>query len=144
MVSAVPDGSLPKLAEEPSRSLVAGSPVASDMQTGNAWLKSEFKSPDFPRRVLLVEPSFQECARLRNDLLAGQLEVFTASDLTTAVHALSNFQPNLILAHMRLPLHGGIELVRRVKECCSTQLIPVILYSDITTAEERVRALDLG
>jgi diguanylate cyclase (GGDEF)-like protein len=72
------------------------------------------------------------------------MEVYTASDLTTAVQALSHFQPNLILSHLRLPTHGGIELVRRVKEGCSTQSIPVILYSDITTVEERVRALDLG
>jgi diguanylate cyclase (GGDEF)-like protein len=144
MVSAVPDGSPPKLTQESSRSLAAGSSTSGETPSADAWLRTEPRSPDFPRRVLLVEPSFHECARLRNDLLAGQLEVFTASDLTTAVQALSNFQPNLILAHMRLPLHGGIELVRRVKECCSTQLIPVILYSDITTAEERVRALDLG
>jgi diguanylate cyclase (GGDEF)-like protein len=72
------------------------------------------------------------------------MEVHTATDLSTAIYALSNFQPNLILAQMHLPTYGGIELVRRVRESFSTQLIPVILYSDITTAEERVRALDLG
>jgi len=72
------------------------------------------------------------------------MEVHTASDLPTAVHALSNFQPNLILAQMRLSTHSGIELVRRVKEGCSTQSIPVILYSDLTTAEERVKALNVG
>jgi diguanylate cyclase (GGDEF)-like protein len=102
------------------------------------------KPPDFPRRVLLVEPSFLERARLHNELIAGQMEVHTVNDLTTAVYALSKFQPNLILAHMRLPTHGGIELVRRVKESWATQSIPVILYSDNTTPEERVRAWDLG
>jgi diguanylate cyclase (GGDEF)-like protein len=94
--------------------------------------------------VLLVEPSFHECARLRNELIAGQMEVHTATDLTTAVRALTNFQPNLILAHLRLPTHGGIELVRQVKQSGSTQSIPVILYSDATTVEERVKALNLG
>jgi len=72
------------------------------------------------------------------------MDVYAASDLITAVRALSNFQPDVILAHMRLPTYGGMELVRRVKEDCSTRSIPVILYSDIATAEERIRALDLG
>jgi diguanylate cyclase (GGDEF)-like protein len=72
------------------------------------------------------------------------MEVYTASDLITAVHALSNFQPNLILANMRLPTYGGLELVRVVKEGCSTRSIPVILYSDTATAAERVRALESG
>jgi two-component system cell cycle response regulator len=94
--------------------------------------------------VLLVDPSVSECTRLRNELIAGEMEVYTASNLITAVRALSNVQPNLILAHLRLPTHGGIELVRRVKADGSTWLIPVILYSEISTVEERVKALDLG
>ena len=67
-----------------------------------------------------------------------------ASDLITAVHALSLFQPSLILAQLRLPTFGGFELVRRLKEDHATRSIPVILYSDIATAEERIQALDMG
>jgi len=123
---------------------MVGAWTPGETRANDAQLRPELESLDFPRRVLLVEPSLRECERLRNVLISGQMEVYTASDLITAVHALSNFQPNLILAHMRLPTYGGMELVRRVKEDCSTWSIPVILYSDITTAEERVRALELG
>ncbi len=108
------------------------------------WLRPRSESSDYPRRVLVVEPSSTECSRLCNILTAGQMEVYPASDLITAVHACSVFQPNLILAQMRLPTHNGLTLVRRVREDHSTRFVPVILYSDITTAAERIAALDLG
>ena len=144
MASMVPAGLSPRLVRGLSRAPTAGAWTPGETRANDAWLRPELESLDFPRRVLLVEPSLRECARLRNELIAGQMEVSTASDLITAVRALPNFQPNLILAHLRLPTYGGMELVRRVKEDCSTRSIPVILYSDITTAEERARALDLG
>jgi diguanylate cyclase (GGDEF)-like protein len=108
------------------------------------WLRPRSESSDFPRRVLVVEPSSSECSRLCNILTAGQLQVYPAGDLITAVHACSVFQPDLILAQMRLPTHNGLTLVRRVREDHSTRLVPVILYCDITTTEERIAALELG
>jgi two-component system, cell cycle response regulator len=95
-------------------------------------------------RVLLVEPSSIESARIRNDLIAHRIEVCTARDLITAAHALPLHQPNLILAQLRMPTFGGLELVRRVKEDHATRSIPIILYGDHATAEERIRALDFG
>ena len=53
-------------------------------------------------------------------------------------------QPNLILAQLRLPTYSGLELVRRLKRDSATQWIPVLLYTDLATAEERIQALELG
>ena len=39
---------------------------------------------EVPRRVLLVEPSVSERSWLRNELKAGQMEVFEASDVISA------------------------------------------------------------
>jgi diguanylate cyclase (GGDEF)-like protein len=144
MVSTVPDGLSSTPLQRSGSAQAASLWTFGEAQITDGRFTTELKSLDFPRRVLLVEPSSHECARLRNELISGQLEVHTASDLTTAVFAFANFQPNLILANMRLPTHGGIELVRRVQQSCWTQSIPVILYNDVTTAEERVRALNLG
>jgi diguanylate cyclase (GGDEF)-like protein len=99
---------------------------------------------DVPRRVLLVEPSSSEQWWLRNELIAGQMEVFDATDLIMALRAIPIFRPNLILAQLRLPTYSGLELVRRVKQDSGTQSIPVLLYADIATADERIRAFDLG
>jgi diguanylate cyclase (GGDEF)-like protein len=99
---------------------------------------------DVPSRVLLVEPSASERWWLRNELIAGQVEVFEASDVISALRAVPIYQPNLILAQFRLPTHSGLELVRRLKQDHETQAIPILLYADFATAEERVRAFDQG
>jgi diguanylate cyclase (GGDEF)-like protein len=72
------------------------------------------------------------------------MEVYAAGDLITALSAVASFEPDLILAQLRLPTHSGFALVRRMKEDDTTRLVPVILYTDLTTAAERIRALDLG
>ena len=95
-------------------------------------------------RVLLVEPAAHERSWLRNELLAGRMEVSEATDLITAQRAVAMFQPNLILAQLRLPTYSGLELVRRLKRDSITQLIPVLLYTDLASAEERIQALELG
>jgi len=99
---------------------------------------------EVPRRVLIVESSSSERWWLRNELIAGQMEVFDAADLIMALRAIPIFRPNLILAQLRLSTYGGLELVRRVKQDSGNQLIPILLYTDIATAEERIRAFDLG
>jgi diguanylate cyclase (GGDEF)-like protein len=103
-----------------------------------------FELIDVPRKVLIVEPTSSERWWLRNELIAGQIEVFEANDLIMALRAIPMFQPNVILAQLRLPTYNGLELVRRLKQESVTQSIPVLLYADIATAEERVRAFDLG
>ena len=65
---------------------------------------------EIPGRVLLVEPAAGERWWLRNELLAGRMEVFEATDLITAQRTVAMFQPNLILAQLRLPTYSGLEL----------------------------------
>ena len=103
-------------------------------------LRADLDSHHFPRRVLVVEPSRSECSRLCSILAAGEMEAFPAGDLVTAVQAVEIFQPDLILSQLRLPTHNGLALVRRIKEEEATRLVPVILYGDRTTTEERTTA----
>jgi diguanylate cyclase (GGDEF)-like protein len=144
MFSNIPDGLLPGLPQELNSALRARTPALESPSVKSLTQETQSEAGDFPRRVLLVEPSPSERARLRSVLVAGQLEVATASDLITALHALSIFQPNLILAQMRLPTHGGLGLLRQIKEHCSTRPIPVILYGSTAMVEERIAALNSG
>jgi diguanylate cyclase (GGDEF)-like protein len=107
-------------------------------------VQPEFELLETPRRVLLIEPSASERWWLRNELIAGQMEVFEGTDLITALRAIPIFQPNLVLSQLRLPTYSGLELVRRMKQDAVTLTIPVLLYAEAATAEERVRAFDLG
>jgi diguanylate cyclase (GGDEF)-like protein len=72
------------------------------------------------------------------------MEVSEVGDVLAAVEAIPNVQPDLVLAQMRLPGWSGLGLIRHLKEDPAARWIPVILYSDVATAEERVNALDLG
>jgi diguanylate cyclase (GGDEF)-like protein len=72
------------------------------------------------------------------------MEVYEAGSLIAAMEAVPVVQPDLILSQFRLPGENGLGLVRHLKEDAGTRSIPVILYSDVATVEERVRAFDLG
>jgi diguanylate cyclase (GGDEF)-like protein len=139
-----PDGSLPPKEQGFNHAQTADVKVLVKQAAVDARLKPGVEPTELSRRVLLVESSPSETARIRNELIAGQIEVYTAGDVITAVHALPIHQPSLILSQLRLPIFGGMELIRRVKEDHATRSIPIILYSDIATAAERVQALDMG
>jgi diguanylate cyclase (GGDEF)-like protein len=144
MPSMIPDGSPPPRGQETNRAQTAGADAPVQKTAVNTRQKPAVESAELPSRVLLVEPSPSESARIRNNLIADRIEVYTAVDLITAVHALPLHRPSLILAQLRMPTYGGLELVRRVKDDHATRSIPIMLYGDFATAEERVRALDMG
>ena len=144
MPSMVPGGLSPRIAQKTTCAQVATTGAQVENEAGRQWPKAEVNSSELAPRVLVVEPSASEATRLRNELIASQIEVYLAGDLINASHALSIFQPNLVLGQLRLPTHGGLELVRRVKQGHATQLTPVILYSDTATVAERIQALEMG
>jgi two-component system, cell cycle response regulator len=148
MFSRVMHGPPFRLASNSSRAQTAGSCSSGKSQADEPRLgperEREREPVDFPRRVLLVEPERSERLRLRDELIAGKLEVDEVDDLIPAVRKAPILKPNLILAQMRLPGESGLELVRRLKQNRTTQTIPVILYGNFATAAERVQAFDLG
>jgi diguanylate cyclase (GGDEF)-like protein len=99
---------------------------------------------EVPHRVLLVEPSVSERSWLRNELNGGQMEVFEACDVSSALRTIPIFQPSVILAQSRLQTHCGEELLRRLKQDHTTDAIPVLLYADFASPDEQTRAIDLG
>jgi len=99
---------------------------------------------EVPSKVLLVEPDPAERWWLRQELLAGQMQVVEASDLIAAMRAIPVYEPNLVLAQLRLPTYSGLDLIRRMKEDSRTQSIPILLYAEAATADERIKAFDLG
>ena len=146
MPSGIPNGSIPwpvwrsgRVRADGARPLV---PTGLPADGAGPRLMSEPLGPS--RHVLLVEPSPTERARLRSELTAGQIDVTEVSDVLAAVELVPTLQPDLILAQMRLPGWSGLGLIRHLKEDHAAHAIPVMLYSDAATVEERVRAFDVG
>ncbi len=137
------------LDREESRLTIHGVPSTGNMATSAAGELRE-SDPDgpalteVPGRVLLIEPNSDERCWLRNELITGHMEVFEATDMISALRSLAMFRPNIILAQLRLPTYNGLELVRRLKRESATQSTPVLLYTDMASAGERIQALNLG
>ena len=144
MLSKVPDKIVQPAAQDLSQTVMASRKLFLGEENNETCHNPELESANSRPIVLLVEPCHRECARLRNELIANQVEVISAGDLISAARALSLAQPNLVLAQMRLPTFGGLDLLRWLKGEYATRLIPVILYGDIATSEERIQAIDLG
>ncbi len=144
MLSKVPEKIVQPVAHDLSQMVTASRKLALGEENNEVCYNPDLESADSHPVVLLVEPCCSECARLRNELIANQVEVISAGDLISAAHALSLVQPNLVLSQVRLPTFGGLDLLRWLKREYATRSIPVILYGDIATSEERIQAIDLG
>ncbi len=133
-------------AETMPQPMYGGSPsdAATVPATGGARPDRASTASAPSRRILVVEPSEEERARLRDVLTAAGLEVHACHDLDAAEVAVTRVQPSLILARWDLPSGGGLDLVRRLGEKGAADWVPVIVHGGRVGAEERVAALELG
>src|ERR1044071_9303265 len=96
-------------------------------------------------RVLIVDDD-----RKILDLLVDLLElegyqVSTAFDGAQAIELALSFQPDLIVSDVVMPVVGGLELCRRLKEDARTAYIPVMLISGlIPSGDGGIEGLHVG
>jgi CheY-like chemotaxis protein len=94
--------------------------------------------------VLLVDDDpqvLQVYGALLND--AGYA-VKTAENALAAVAAVVRATPDLILADIRMPIVGGMDLVRELKSHIDSRLIPVVAFTGYDTPAMREAALQAG
>jgi CheY-like chemotaxis protein len=92
-------------------------------------------------RVLLVEDApFLRYAFGRLLRLQG-FEVREANDGQDALNCLAEFQPQLVLTDLMMPVMSGLELIGKLRDRPETATIPVVaITADATTqAEEEAR-----
>src|SRR5215212_11212870 len=87
-------------------------------------------------RVLIVDDD-RKIVDLLVDLL--QLEgyvVTTAADGAEAIDLALSFAPDIVVSDVVMPLVGGLELCRRLKEDSRTTDVPVLLISGLITSDD--------
>src|ERR1044071_3632512 len=85
-------------------------------------------------RVLIVDDD-RKILDLLVDLLELEgYEVSTAWDGAQAIELAFSFHPDLIISDVVMPVMGGLELCRRLKEVARTAYIPVMLSSGLIPA----------
>jgi PAS domain S-box-containing protein len=87
-------------------------------------------------RVLIVDDD-RKILDLLVDLLALEgYEIATAGDGAAAIDLTLSFAPDIIVSDVVMPVVGGLELCRRLKENPRTTDVPVLLISGLITSDD--------
>jgi DNA-binding response OmpR family regulator len=98
-----------------------------------------------PPRVLVVEDE-QDIAGLIKHTLErsgdGQVEIVSSGD--TALRAVTERPPDLVILDLNLPVLSGTEVCRILRGRPATANVPIIMLTARTGESDRVTGLDLG
>ena len=87
-------------------------------------------------RLLIVDDD-RKILDLLSDLLEAEgYEVSTAIDGADAMGLVHSFEPDVVVSDVVMPVIGGLELCRRLKEDPQTAHIPVLLISGLITSDD--------
>lgn len=91
--------------------------------------------------VLAVDDDRAILRTLRINLRARDYEVETAGDGRSALQAVTERVPDVILLDLGLPDVSGTEVIRRIR---ATSSVPIVVLSARHEADDKVEALDAG
>ncbi len=94
--------------------------------------------------VLLVDDDLLGRKMMGQVLNRQGYHVLSAPDGQTALEKMAVETPDLILTDIKMPGMDGFEVAGRVKSNPETSDIPVILFTGLDTADNHIRALDMG
>jgi two-component system, OmpR family, KDP operon response regulator KdpE len=92
-------------------------------------------------RILVVDDEPQLTRVLRTGLKSRGFEVRVASDGLAGFEMFSDWQPELIITDLAMPIMDGLELCRRIR---SVSQVPILILSAKGEEHTKVEALDLG
>jgi PAS domain S-box-containing protein len=94
-------------------------------------------------RILVVEDD-AKMRRVLELLLSGHWTVETAADARSAITAVRERPPDLVLTDLLLPGMDGYDFLRQLRAEAGTRTLPVIVISGLTEETDRLRALEAG
>ena len=104
---------------------------------------------DSTKLILLVEddPDHEllTIRALKKSNIANDVRV--ARDGEEAINLLCGsdpIRPQVVLLDLKLPKIDGLEVLRRIRECTSTQLLPVVVLTSSDEERDVVRSYQLG
>jgi putative two-component system response regulator len=78
------------------------------------------------------------------DTLGEEYDIAVAMDGESALEAVEEDPPDLILLDIMMPGMNGFDVCKQLKDNPETANIPVVFLSALTEAEEKQKGLDLG
>ena len=96
-------------------------------------------------RVLVVEDEQDIAALIKHALeRSGDAQVSIVGSGDTALRAIAETAPDLVILDINLPVISGTEVCRVVRARAETAMIPIIMLTARTSEADRVAGLDLG
>lgn len=98
----------------------------------------------YMKKVLLIEDDeFIEGLEARK-MIASGFEVISAQSGEEAIKKIQEPGIDLILLDLELPNYSGFDILKEIKKSEKTNKIPVIIFSNIATDENRKKAKEMG
>ena len=96
------------------------------------------------KRILIVEDEIALNQALSEYLVGEEMEILSAVDGDEGLKMARAKKPDLILLDIILPKKDGYEVLEELKKDESTKKIPVILLTNLESAEDVQKAFDKG
>jgi len=93
--------------------------------------------------ILLVEDD-DFAADLAIEILSSEYTVHRFNDGQSALGAIADLNPDLVLLDVAMPGLSGYEVCRKMRENQALSALPVIFLSGLTSEEERLAGYEAG
>jgi putative two-component system response regulator len=94
--------------------------------------------------ILLVDPVEVNRSLLKGILKTGSYRLLEARGAAEALSVLDKEPVDLVIAEVMMPEISGLDLCRRVKANRRTQLVPILLVTNLSGVENEVAGLESG
>ncbi|HON55569.1 MAG TPA: response regulator, partial [bacterium] len=96
------------------------------------------------RYILIIDDSKIIHKQLLEILINNNYRVLQAYNGQEALEILEKQKPDIILTDIEMPIMNGYELCKAVKQNPSTEKIPIVILSSLTTGVDIDRGFDVG
>ncbi len=96
------------------------------------------------KKILVVDDDPQLCKLLEITLGKHGYRVLTAQDGVSAIKAVEDFHPDLLLVDVMMPGMDGFEAVRRIRKTLYGAQPPIIMLSALGEVGDKVKGLHAG
>ncbi|MCK4739794.1 MAG: response regulator [Deltaproteobacteria bacterium] len=95
-------------------------------------------------KVLTVDDNTQNLEVLEGLLTARGYDVLKAYNGREALEKVEEFNPDIILLDVLMPVMDGYEVCKQLKSKKETRLIPVVLLTALDSGEDKIRGIEAG